>query len=149
MRHPYDELLRQMEQEVRTSSDWLWRFLHAAAPDKFWEPPVDVYETRDALRIKIEIAGVRREDIQVELARDGRSVTIRGLRLDADADACERTVYHQMEIYAGPFERVVPLPPSLAIAADEVQATYQDGFLVVTLPKRRQARRTTQITVRG
>src|SRR5438874_2449623 len=105
MRYPYDELLRQMEQEVNTSSDWFWRFVRAAAPDKFWEPPVDVYETRDAVRIKIEIAGVRREEIQVELSRDSRFVTIRGLRLDASSDACERTVYHQMEIYAGPFER--------------------------------------------
>ena len=106
MRHPYDELLRQME-EVRSSSDWFWQWVHAL-PDKFWEPPADVYETRDAVRIKLEIAGVRREDIQVELSRDMRSVTIRGLRLDGDSETCERTVYHQMEIYTGPFERVRP-----------------------------------------
>src|SRR5947209_4727654 len=150
MRHPYDELLRQMEQDIRNSSDWFYRIVRATAPDKFWEPPADVYETRDAVKIKIEIAGVRREDIQIELARDARSITIRGLRLDGDTEACERTVYHQMEIYTGPFERVVQLPANLAIAADEVHAGYEDGFLLVTLPKRQAARsKTTQITVQG
>lgn len=133
MRHPYDELLRQMEE----SQELFWRFVHAVAPDKFWEPPVDVYETHDALKIKVELAGARKEDIQVELSADARSVIVRGLRLDGERDEGERTVFHQMEIYTGPFEREVTLPTNILVNRDEVRATYQDGFLVITLPKRK------------
>jgi HSP20 family protein len=150
MRHPYEELLRQMEQDITTSSDLFWRFLHAVAPDKFWEPPADVYETRDAVKIKLEIAGARRDDIHVELPPDGRSVIIRGLRLDGDPDCAERTVFHQMEIYTGPFERVVHLPSSVSVDRSEVHATYQDGLLVITLPKREGPRPShMQIRIQG
>jgi HSP20 family protein len=150
MRHPYEELLRQMEQDVANSSELFWRFLHAVAPDKFWEPPADVYETRTAVKIKLEIAGARRDDIHVELAGDGRSVIIRGLRLDGDPDCSQRTVFHQMEIYTGPFERVIPLPPNVHVERGEVEATYQDGLLIITLPKREGPRQTRmQIRVQG
>ena len=150
MRHPYDELLRQMEQEALSSSELFWRFWHAVTPEKFWEPPVDVYETRDALKIRVEIGGTGRDDIHVELAADGKSVTIRGLRLDGAPDACDRTTFHQMEIYTGPFERIVALPPNVPIEPSEIEAQRQDGFLVITLPKRRKSRPATRrIRVQG
>lgn len=136
MRHPYDELLRQMEQDMASSRELFWRFVHAVAPDKFWEPPADVFETHDSVKIKVELAGARREDIQVELSGDAKSVTIRGLRLDGDPDVGERTVFHQMEIYTGPFEREVALPPNISVDRDDVRASYQDGFLVISLSKR-------------
>jgi HSP20 family protein len=147
----YDDLLRQLEQQDdRRAGDLFWRLVRFTAPGKFWEPPVDVYETRHSLKIKAEIAGVRREELQVELAGDGRSVTIRGLRQDGDPDLCDRIHYHQMEIYTGAFERTVPLPAGISFDPDEVEATYQDGFLVVSLPKRPAKRRTrTQIRVQG
>jgi HSP20 family protein len=136
MRHPYEELLRQMEHDASSSSELFWRFLHAVAPDKFWEPPVDIYETRDALKIKVEIPGARREDISVELAGDGRSVTIRGLRLDGDPDMGDRTVFYQMEIYTGAFERIIGVPTNLSLDRSAVHASYEGGFLIITLPKR-------------
>lgn len=146
----YDELLRQLDQDARGSSDLFWRLVRFTAPGKFWEPPVDVYETRGSLKIKVEIAGIRREDLHVELAADGKSVTIRGLRQECDPDLCERIHYHQMEIFTGAFERTISLPPGLSFDPNAVEAVYQDGFLVVTLPKRpagQPAR--TQIRVQG
>jgi len=136
MRRSDDEIMWMMEQDLARDRDLFFHFVRGSAPDKFWNPRVDVYETRDALRIRVELAGVRRDEIQVELSGDNREISIRGLRLDGEPDVGERTVFHHMEIYAGPFERTIVLPPSISIEREGVEAVYHDGILVVSLPKR-------------
>jgi len=147
----YEDLIRQMEQEFERSDEVLRRFLHAfSSPDRFWEPQADVYETREAVKVKVELAGVRADTIQVELSGDGRLLTVRGVREDERTEAVDRILFHQMEIYLGPFERVLPLPPSAEVDRDNVQAAYRDGFLIITLPKRvRTSPQTTKIAVQG
>ena len=63
------------------------------------------------MKVKVELAGVRPESIHVELSGDGRSLMIRGVREDERKEAVDRILFHQMEIYLGPFERVLALPP--------------------------------------
>lgn len=147
----YDELMRQMEQDARRTDEWLRRFLQSATPpDKFWEPLVDIFETRTSLRIKVELAGVRPEDIHLELSGDGSALTVRGCRQDEQLEGGERTMFHQMEVYLGPFERTVPLPSHLHLDRDAIQAVFRDGFLNITLPKVQTPRpETTTIPVRG
>jgi len=145
-----EELIRQMEQEFDRSEDLLRRFFHSiTAPERYWEPHADVYETREAVRVKVELAGVRGECIQVELAGDGKSLVIRGLREDERSEAMDRILFHQMEIYLGPFERVLTLPPGVHVDRERITATYRDGFLLVTLPKRSRPARKTQVRVEG
>lgn len=145
-----EDLIRQMEQEFDRSEEILRRFLHSiTSPERFWEPQADVYETREALRVKVELAGVRPDSIQVELSGDGRTLSIRGVREDERTEAVDRILFHQMEIYLGPFERVLVLPPGAEVDRDGVQASYKDGFLLVTLPKRPKRPQTTQIRVTG
>jgi HSP20 family protein len=132
----YEELIRQMEQDVQRADEWLRRYIQSGLPpDKFWEPLVDIYETKDALKVKVELAGVKPEDIHLELSGDGNALTVRGIRRDGDLEAAGRTVFHQMEIYLGPFERTVPLPSRLHLDRDGIGAMFRDGFLLVTLPK--------------
>jgi HSP20 family protein len=132
----YEELMRQMEQDARRTDDWLRRFLQSVMPpDKFWEPLVDVYETKDTVKVKVELAGVKPDDIHLELAADGSALIVRGCRRDEELEAGGRTMFHQMEVYLGPFERTVPLPPRMNLDRDAIQASFRDGFLVVTLPK--------------
>lgn len=147
----YEDFIRQIEQEFDRSDEIFRRFLHSVtAPERFWEPQADVYETREAIKVKVELAGVRPESIQVELGGDGQAVTIRGVREDERNEAVDRILFHQMEIYLGPFERILPLPPGADLDRDAVQASYRNGFLVVTLPKRqRPGPQKTQIPVRG
>src|SRR5207237_10939029 len=112
------------------------RFLQSATPpDKFWEPLVDIYETRNSLRVKVELAGVHPEDIHLELAGDGSALTVRGCRRDEELEGGERTMFHQMEVYLGPFERTVLLPPRLNLDRDAIHAVFRGGFLVVALGK--------------
>ena len=147
----YEDLIRQMEQEFERSDEVLRRFLHSfTSPERFWEPQADVYETREAVKVKVELAGVRPDSLQVELSGDARNLTVRGVREDERKEAVARILFHQMEIYLGPFERILPLPPNAEVDRDGVQASYRDGFLTITLPKRAKASpTTTQIPVRG
>jgi len=92
-----------------------------------WSPPTDVYETEESCVIKLEIAGLRDEDFEV--AFENNILMISGNRLDLN----ERRAYHQMEIRFGKFEIAVEIP--MAVNLEKATAGYQDGFLVVVLPK--------------
>jgi HSP20 family protein len=97
-----------------------------------WRPPTDVYETEDAIVVRVEIAGMQDEDFSIEL--DERILAIRGVR-PLPGDPPERRAYHQMEIRFGEFSSEVELPT--AVLAAEVKADYENGFLRVVLPKLR------------
>ena len=99
----------------------------AARQHKVWRPPTDVYETDDCVVVKVEIAGMDDEDFQISL--DGKQLIISGIR----RDPASKLGYQQMEILYGHFETDVHL--ARAIEEDKIEATYQNGFLVVRLPK--------------
>lgn len=92
-----------------------------------WKPLTDVYETEDSLVIKMEIAGLRDEDLDVVVQE--RVLIVSGTR----SDSSERRAYHQMEIPFGKFEIAIDLP--YAVNVEKAGALYKDGFLMVTLPK--------------
>lgn len=92
-----------------------------------WRPLTDVYETEEAVVVRVEIAGMRQNDFSISL--DGQTLVIRGTR----SDVFERRAYHQMEIRFGEFNSEVELTTRVAI--DRAQAEYKDGFLYVILPK--------------
>jgi HSP20 family protein len=96
---------------------------------KVWCPPTDVYETDDCVIVKVDIAGMQEKDFSISL--DAKELTISGIRHDPGA----KLAYQQMEIPYGQFETTVHLPR--AIDQDRIEATYQNGFLKVRLPKSR------------
>lgn len=98
-----------------------------------WRPPTDVYETENEYVIEMDVAGMRRDDIQIAL--QGRRVFIVGVRR---APRGELRAYHQMEINTGEFRAVVDLPD--AVDATEATATYEDGSLRVVIAKQRPRR---------
>ncbi len=93
-----------------------------------WRPPTDVFETDEALIVRVEIAGMRTEDFYLRL--DGQTLVISGVRRDPDIGSA----YHRLEIPFGQFQVAVILP--VAIDEEQVEAEYRDGFLRITLPKR-------------
>lgn len=97
------------------------------AQRKTWCPPTDVYETDAFVIVKVEIAGMTEQDFSISL--DANRLTVSGVRHDPAA----KLVYQQMEIPYGQFETHVHLPREIDI--DQVEATYQQGFLIVRLPK--------------
>lgn len=96
-----------------------------------WVPPTDVYETEKAVVVQLEIPGVSEDELEISVFE--RSLVISGRRLDPLLE--KKTTYHRMEIQYGDFETVVYLPT--ALAQDEVEAEYHDGFLTIRFPKAR------------
>lgn len=134
----YRDIIRQMEREMQQLQDEAFRgFLDfpVGGAGRFWQPPVDIHETDGYLIVKMELAGARSDDLQVSLSPDDRVLNITGSRAEAHADRDGRIRCHQLEIYFGPFERAVGLP-SIPINREQIKATYKDGFLQISLPKR-------------
>ncbi|MDX1934163.1 MAG: Hsp20/alpha crystallin family protein [Capsulimonadales bacterium] len=137
----YRDLLRQMDFDMeRFTEEALMSFLdHPMAMSRFWQPPADVHETSAGIVIKLEIAGVTVQDVQVALSGDGRMLTVSGVRSEQRDERGERTGCHQLEIYFGPFERSFAIPPDMEPDRDAIQATLKDGFLTIVLPRREPA----------
>lgn len=98
-----------------------------------WRPPADVYETDTEVVVRIETPGLHIEDIAIELHTD--TLVVRAVRRDPRGDA--KCAYHQLEIHYGYFERIVPLPK--CIRHEKAMAAYSEGFLIVRIPKRKEA----------
>ena len=120
--------------------DRLWRepFWGGAMPTVFrrtvpaqtaWTPRMDVYDQDNAIVVKAELPGLKKEDVHVELA-DG-SLVIWGestTETEVNGDA-----YYRNERSFGSFYRRLPLPVDLN--PDQIQATMSDGVLEVRIPR--------------
>jgi len=114
-----DDLIRLMHAFILPIAD-----THREAD---WRPATDVYRTRRGWLVKLELAGVRPDDIRVEAG--GKRLTIWGVRRDCFAEE-EHTCW-SMEICYSRFERSVDLPCNLDLA--HITTDYQYGMLLVRI----------------
>jgi HSP20 family protein len=103
---------------------------------------IDVYQTDTDVVIKSTIAGVKPEDLDVNISND--MLTIRGERKNEE-QVSEENYYYQ-ECYWGTFSRSVILP--VDVIADKIEASMKNGILTVRMPKAIN-NRTKKIQVRG
>ncbi len=94
-----------------------------------WAPRTDIFEKNGQLHIKVELPGVKKEDVKVEM--DEGDLIIRGER-KAESEVREED-YYRMERTYGSFYRRLPLP--FEVKAEQVRASYKDGVLEVEIPK--------------
>jgi HSP20 family molecular chaperone IbpA len=94
---------------------------------KIWRPPTDIYETDTCIVVRVVIAGMQEGDFTISL--DSRRLVISGVR----RDPVTKVGYQQMEILYGQFETDAHIPRP--IDERQIEATYQEGFLSVVLPK--------------
>ena len=92
-----------------------------------WRPPTDMFEVIDRYIIKVEIAGMENGEFSVVF--DSHILQIKGTR----PESTERGAYYQMEIHHGDFFTEVEIPGSIDL--EKVEASYDDGFLIISLPK--------------
>ena len=92
-------------------------------------PNTDVYETPDALIVKMEIAGIEKNDLEITL--NDRLLLVRGHRKDPCRQ--RRCSFRQMEIDYGYFERRIVIPRM--VDGRRVRAQFHNGFLHIELPK--------------
>jgi HSP20 family protein len=107
-----------------------------------WEPPVDIYETDDALVVEVELPGVSIDAISVELHE--HTLSLSGAR--TREPAVKGGQHQREEGRYGAFRRAFRLPTS--VDQSKVQATHKNGVLALRLPKR-DATRPTGIPITG
>jgi HSP20 family protein len=99
-----------------------------------WSPALDVFDDKDSFVVKVELPGMKKEEIQLSL-HDG-VLTVSGERKH-EREAKEGGTFRS-ERYFGKFQRSVTLPT--AVDANKVNASYKDGVLSVELPKSEEAK---------
>ena len=92
---------------------------------RLWNPAADVYRSPHGWIVKLDLAGVCMEELEVEI-RDS-VLNIRGCR--RDTHITEGCVYHQMEITYSRFEKSIQFPAPIEGAS--IKQDYTDGFLII------------------
>lgn len=94
---------------------------------RLWNPSADVFRSPDGWIVKLDLAGIRIDDLEIQL-RD-TLLSIRGCRRDTHYR--EGFIYHQMEITYSRFEKQIQFPSTIEGAS--VVRDYSDGFLIINL----------------
>jgi len=126
----YDPLasLRQFE-------DAFTRFFTEPQTNRPWSPAVDIYETENELVLKADVPDVELKDIDVRV--ENQTLTIAGERKFEKRDS-EKGGYHRIERNYGTFVRSFAVPNSFD--TDKINASYKNGVLAITLPKKEAAK---------
>ena len=107
---------------------------HRRPSGRLWNPAADVYRTADGWLVKVDLAGVRADDIEIRI--DGNLLRISGLRRDS---ICGDGISHyQLEITYSRFEKIVQFPCSIDQAI--IERDYRDGLLVLSLREDEECR---------
>ena len=117
----FDEMARLLDEINRFGAG-----LRGPSADDGWAPQVDIHEREDALVLVLDLPGVKKEDIELQV--DGSGITLEGRRpraMQAKDLRLERPV--------GRFRRSVRI--DVPIEPSRTQASYRDGVLEITVPK--------------
>ena len=92
---------------------------------RLWNPAADVYRSADGWVVKVDLAGICSDDLEIEISDS--ILSIRGCRRDTHYR--EGFVYHQMEITYSRFEKSIQFPAPIDGAS--IKHDYSDGFLII------------------
>ena len=99
-----------------------------------WTPSVDIFENQDKIVLEAELAGMNPEDVDISI--ENNIITLKGERKFEKNEETEN--YHRVERSYGSFVRSFTLPRT--VVSDEADASFENGILKVTLPKREEAK---------
>ncbi len=105
-----------------------------SAAEVTWRPVADVSETKEGYTVKVELPGMKQEDISVSVEENVLSV--KGER-KRETETNEEG-YSRIERVHGSFERQFTFPTT--VDTDGIHATYRDGVLEIRLPKKEEAK---------
>jgi HSP20 family protein len=94
---------------------------------RLWNPAADVYRSSDDWIVKVDLAGICSDELEIEIR--GSMLSIRGCRRDTHYR--EGFVFHQMEITYSRFEKTIEFPSPIEGAV--VRRDYRDGFLIINV----------------
>ena len=102
---------------------------NAKSSGKLWYPSADVYQTPDGWLVKVELAGVSAEEIEIDI--QGNQLYIAGCR--RDKSCAVGMMYQQMEITYSRFEKTLQFPASIEGAS--IEHNFENGLLIIRLWK--------------
>jgi len=129
VRRPYGELLDMYNRINRLfEQDLLGEDREQPMSSNCWMPATDIYETKDDYMFKVELPGIAKEDIKIEV--NGENLSIKGERKVEDV---KPESYHRNERVCGTFMRNFQLPKNAD--GQKMSAAMKDGILELRIPK--------------
>jgi HSP20 family protein len=119
---------------LRVFEDAVGRMLSEPRTGRPWSPAVDIYETENELVLRADLPDVKLENIDVRV--ENETLTIKGERRFEQQENTKG--FHRIERSYGTFVRSFSVPAT--VENDKVAASYKDGVLTVTLPKKEAAK---------
>lgn len=95
-----------------------------------WSPAVDVVETKEDYRVKADLPGLKKEDIDISL--NDNILTIKGERKDL-SEVVENSLFSKKEISYGQYQKQISL--GIDVDSEKIKAIYVDGVLELVIPK--------------
>ena len=124
----YGKISKLFEEDLRREGE------DSPMSDRCWAPATDIYETEEEYVFKLELAGVSKEDIKVEM--EGDKLSISGNR--KEETEVKKDNYHRVERVCGSFARTFQLPKNAD--GEKVKANMKDGILELRIPKKEEAK---------
>jgi len=101
---------------------------------RLWYPSADIYQTPDGWLVKVELAGVSAEEIEIDV--QGNQLYIAGCR--RDKSCAVGMTFQQMEITYSRFEKTLEFPASIDGAS--IEHNFDNGLLIIHLWKKEKAK---------
>jgi len=128
--------LRDLQREVDDIFDRFFdRGSREQSTSAVWSPRTDLIETDTSYRIRLDLPGMTKEDININLQNN--TLTVRGERQSERTNEDDEHV--RVERTFGTFHRTFRLPD--AVDAENIEAAYEDGVLTINVPKTEESTR--------
>lgn len=99
-----------------------------------WMPLTDIYEDNDKYTLKVDLPGIKKEDVKINYANGKLSISGERVQENETKDA----KWHRIEKSYGKYYRSFTLPEQ--IQEDKISAEFKDGLLTITIPKAEEAK---------
>jgi HSP20 family protein len=130
---PFRDLVSLQNQMNRVFQDW-GRGSDELLTSGTFVPPVDIYEDEHNITLKLEVPGIQEKDLDIQL--ENNTLTVKGERKFETEEKEEN--FHRIERRYGSFVRSFTLPNT--VDPENVQASYENGIVKITLAKRAEAK---------
>jgi len=127
---PFREMEAMLDPYAK-SLDWPFRGgrdLNVSGAD--WAPRADICETDDNFSVNVEVPGIKREDVKINL--ENHVLSISGENTQEKEEKGKK--FHRVERYYGSFSRSFSLPEN--VNEEKIEAVFKDGLLTLTIPKK-------------
>ncbi len=140
---PFSEMTGWQRDIERMFDDFFWKRVSPLWSERWWPsreigfsvPPIDLYEKKDEIIAKVELPGLEKDEVQVNITDN--LLTIKGEK--KREEEIEEEDYYRAERSYGSFSRSVDLPKEVQV--EKARASFKNGILEVRLPKSDEAKK--------